>query len=70
MRMAQQQKREVVRHEWSMDSEESPITARDINDLMFQATEAMKALGVNLTYDDSWHIEPRDSKIVIFVEKG
>jgi hypothetical protein len=60
----------IIRHEWVIGDEYSEkTTARDLQDGVRSAENDMKALGVDLSYDNAYHMRAGDGgQIVLFVE--
>lgn len=59
----------IVRHAWTIGEESQPTTARDLSDGIFSAQRDMEALGVDLSYDDSYYVRAGDGgEIVLYVD--
>lgn len=55
----------ITRREWVLDT---PATAKDLADTLFIAQNNMEALGVDLSYDDCYHVTVGDDQIIVYLE--
>lgn len=52
-----------TRHEWRIDS---PATRRQVEDALLCAKRDMEGLGIDLHWDDAFHVAAEDEEIVIY----
>lgn len=69
MRGIKHKVKKIVHHEWTIGDESTPLTYKDLHDGIFLAQEEMKRLGVNLDWDDAYHVKAGDGyEVILYVD--
>lgn len=59
----------TARHEWVIGTEDHPTTAKDFEFGLTSAKQDMESLGLDLGYDDAYHVRAGDgSEVIVYVE--
>jgi len=59
----------VEKHEWVIGDGERELTARQLRDGIFFAQKEMEELGIDVSYDDAYHVRTGDNEVILYVEK-
>jgi hypothetical protein len=59
----------ITRHEWVIGSGSQPMDAKEFTYGINVAQQEMESLGVNMSYDDCYHVRAGDAgEVILYVE--